>query len=55
MMETAIAEVTNVIEQSLNNNLLPSVVSVLIICVAIGIPILLLKKIIKSLLNFFFK
>ena len=50
-MNQAIAEVTNVLEQSLNNGLLPIVVKATIIGLTIGVPILLLKKIINFLRN----
>ena len=43
-MNQAIAEVTNVLEQSLNNGLLPIVVKATIIGLTIGVPILLLNK-----------
>lgn len=50
-MNQAIAEVTNVLEQSLNNGLLPFVVLAIILGTAIGVSKLLLKRIINFLRN----
>lgn len=50
-METVIAEVTNVIEQSLNNRLLPLAIQAIIIGTIIGVSKLLLKRVINFLIK----
>ena len=51
MYDQAIAEISNALEQSLNNGLLPFVVLAIIVGTALGVSKLLLKRIINFLRN----